>query len=38
MIWNKLRYFNKNENWGDPSKMDHNLLLSLDDFRHELGA
>jgi hypothetical protein len=38
MIWDKLRYFKESENWGDPSKMDHNLLLRLDDFRHELGS
>lgn len=37
MIWEQLKYFKKEENWGDPEKMDHQLLLELDNFRHFVG-
>ncbi len=33
MIWHKLQYFEKNENWGDPDKMSGLLLLLLDNIR-----
>lgn len=31
--WNKLKYFNENENWGNPSYMDYEFLKKLDKFR-----
>ena len=25
--WNRLKYFNKTENWGNPDLMNHHLLM-----------
>jgi|GEM_PF-3179644 len=39
-VWSKLRFFQYNskvDNWGDPSKMNPELLLKLDDFRAAMG-
>lgn len=36
-----MRYFkpvNTVDNWGDPKKINHELLLRLDDFRHTIGC
>lgn len=33
MIWDELKYFKPNENWGDPDKIDHHLLIALEAFR-----
>jgi hypothetical protein len=32
-IWSKLDHFTREENWGDVSKIDHELLRRLDQFR-----
>ena len=37
-IWDKLKYFSPSENWGDPHKVDHRLLLFLDHYRHDLNV
>ena len=34
MIWDKLRYFVKAEEWGDPDKINGFLLILLDEIRH----
>ncbi len=36
-IWDKLKHFKRTENWGDPSKIDHELLKRLDQWREYLG-
>lgn len=36
-VWDRLKYFKPNENWGDPDLMDPDFLEKLDDFRHFLG-
>lgn len=36
MIWGRLKYFRKSENWGNPDKMSIPLLLILDMLREEL--
>ena len=36
MIWKILEYFHRRENWGDPEKMNPNLMFMLDRFRREL--
>ena len=33
MIWDKIKNFSENENWGESHRMNHTLLLLLDDFR-----
>lgn len=33
MIWNVLKHFSANENWGDANKMDPKLLKMLDNYR-----
>jgi hypothetical protein len=35
--WKKLKYFKITENWGDPYKMDYQLLLALEKFRSMLN-
>ena len=37
MIWDSLKYFTKNEKWGDPDKMNPALLLLLDRLRETIG-
>jgi len=37
MIYEQLRYFNVDENWGEPSKVNPFLLLILDELRHYIG-
>jgi len=37
-IWNELKYFSRNENWGDPDKINPKLLILLDNFREYLGV
>lgn len=36
-IWDFLRHFNKNENWGNHEKINGFLLLALDELRHRIG-
>lgn len=36
-IWNKLQYFTKKENWGNPDKIDPSLLFVLDAVRDLVG-
>jgi uncharacterized protein YcbK (DUF882 family) len=31
--WEKIKYFSKNENWGDPNKVDAYLVQALDALR-----
>lgn len=38
MIWNRLKYFNKDENWGDPWRMNGLILLLIDVIREEMEA
>ncbi len=33
MVWTRLKYFNKNENWGNPDEMNGLLLITLDEIR-----
>ncbi|WP_022852019.1 hypothetical protein [Limisalsivibrio acetivorans] len=33
MIWNNLKYFSKDENWGDPDRINPALLILLDSLR-----
>lgn len=33
MIWQRLKHFSKNENWGNPDKMNGLLLITLDEIR-----
>ena len=35
--WQKVRYFEPTENWGDADAISDDLILRLDDFRHYLG-
>lgn len=35
--WEQLSFFHKEENWGDPSLMDFELLRTLDLYRHYCG-
>lgn len=35
--YRKLRHFSIKENWGDPFKMEEDILFRLDDFRHYVG-
>ena len=35
--WEKIRHFRKTENWGDPTKIDFQLVHLLDQFRAHLG-
>lgn len=36
-LWKSYRHFGEFEAWGDPSKMQHELLSELDEFRTFLG-
>jgi len=36
--WESIRYFTKDEKWGDPLKMNLHLLLMLDALRGHTGA
>lgn len=36
MDWSRLQHFTDKEAWGDASKMDEDLLIMLDHFRHEV--
>lgn len=36
-VWGKLQHFSRNENWGDPDKMDPDFILQLDNWRHVVG-
>ena len=39
-VWSKLKYFkpdSKSDNWGDPAKINTNLLLNLDAYRAAIG-
>lgn len=38
MIWERLRYFSRNEAWGDPDKMNGALLILLDNLRDIIGS
>ena len=33
MIWDRLKYFKKTENWGDPNRVSGLLLLTMDSIR-----
>lgn len=35
--WRTIQYFNPNEAWGDPARMDYELLLLLDSLREYIG-
>ena len=35
--WSRVQYFTMHEAWGDPDKMDRELVGYLDEFRHFLG-
>lgn len=35
--WEHIKHFSPKENWGDPDKMDPELLNKLDLFREEIG-
>lgn len=37
-IYNELKFFTENENWGDASRINHRLLYELDSFRKEVGS
>lgn len=37
-IWNRLKHFNKNEEWGEPARMNVGLLLMLDSARSFLQS
>ena len=37
-IWDKLKYFKRSENWGDPDKINNLLLSNLDKFREYIGV
>mgnify|MGYP003145293778 CR=1 FL=1 len=37
-IWDRLRYFNEDENWVNPDKMQGYALLLLDAIRHEVDS
>jgi len=37
-IFDKLKHFNEDENWGNPDKMDNKLLILLDEFREHIGS
>lgn len=36
-LWGKLRFFSRNEKWGDPDKMDPDFVVQLDNFRGVIG-
>ena len=36
-VWGQLKHFKRSEAWGDPDKMDRDLLLQLDLFRHVIN-
>lgn len=38
MPFPNLKHFSRNENWGEPDKISHELLFSLDTFRELLGS
>lgn len=35
--WKKIKYFNQNENWGDPEKISFQLVQALDRLRDFIG-
>lgn len=35
--WENIRFFSPEEAWGDPYKMDHNLIIRLDQLRELAG-
>jgi uncharacterized protein YcbK (DUF882 family) len=35
--WDDLKHFSRKENWGDPNRMDAELVHALDDFRAYVG-
>jgi len=35
--WNKVQYFTPNENWGDWTKLEKNVIFLLDRMRGEIG-
>lgn len=37
MIWQRLKYFSKDEKWGNPEKISPMLLLLLEKLREKLG-
>jgi uncharacterized protein YcbK (DUF882 family) len=37
-IWDRLRHFSPQENWGDPEKMNGALLWLLDEVREHFGC
>lgn len=37
-IWDKVKYFKPNENWGDPNKISWALLFVLDTIREQLPS
>jgi len=37
MVWNHIKWFNRWENWGDPSKIDPLLIVLLDEIRDIYG-
>jgi len=37
-FFQNLRHFSPHERWGDPNKMDHLLLLVLDELREQYGS
>lgn len=38
MIWSRLKFFKRNENWGDPDKMAESILLEIDAFREHMAT
>lgn len=36
-VWAKLKYFRREENWGDPDRMHPEFLMMLDDWRASVG-
>lgn len=36
-VWDELKYFKRDEKWGDPDKMDPAFLILLDKFRGVIG-
>ena len=35
--WNQIHYFKREEKWGDPSKVNPELIYLIDEFRHFVG-
>ena len=36
--WGRVRYFTKDEKWGNPTLIVPELVYELDDFRHDIGV